>query len=87
VSGPGVTMTTAANTMKPRKCDIEDIIQLSTAGVFSWRMSSARTTLRQPQLRSAKGFDGRASPDDNAAFAAVAFRDVEAHRGLEASWD
>jgi hypothetical protein len=36
---------------------------------------------------SAKGFDGRASPDDNAAFAAVAFRDVEAHRGLQASWD
>ncbi len=36
---------------------------------------------------SAKGFDGRASPDDNAAFAAVAFRDLDAHRGLEASWD
>jgi hypothetical protein len=38
-------------------------------------------------VRSAKGFDGRASPDDNAAFAAVAFRDLDAHRGLEASWD
>ena len=38
-------------------------------------------------VRSAKGFDGRASPDDNARFAVVAFRDVEAHRGLEASRD
>jgi hypothetical protein len=42
---------------------------------------------RLGEVRSAKGFDGRASPDDNAAFAAVAFRDVEAHRGLRASWD
>jgi hypothetical protein len=44
-------------------------------------------TVPVAQVRSAKGFDGRASPDDNAAFAAFAFRGVEAHRGLEAGWD
>jgi hypothetical protein len=38
-------------------------------------------------FQGARGFDGCASPDDNARFAPVAFRDAEAHRGLQASWD
>ena len=36
-------------------------------------------------LQDAKGFDRCASPDDNARFAPVAFRDTDAHRGSQAS--
>ena len=56
-------------------------------GQAGQRFRAAPTAVVVAQVRSAKGFDGRASPDDNAAFAAFAFRGVEAHRGLEASWD
>ncbi len=38
-------------------------------------------------VQHARGLDGCASPDGNARFAPVAFRDAEAHPGLQASWD
>lgn len=46
----------------------------------------AELTLTDGRIsKNAKGFDEYASPDDTARFAPVAFPDIEAHRGLQAS--